>query len=114
VAKKTFREISRATPEQRIAARQYARAEIARLKLKDLRRARRLSQEEMAERLGTNQGAVSRIEHQTDMYVRSLRRYIEAAGGSLVISAYFPDADPIELEMFEDIGEEIPARQTQA
>ena len=104
MAKKTFREISKATPEQRIAARQYARAEIARMKLKDLRRARQLSQEEMAERLGTNQGAISRIERQTDMYVRSLRRYVEAAGGSLVISAFFPDAEPIELE---DIGDEI-------
>jgi hypothetical protein len=40
VAKKTFREISKATAEQRIAARQYARAEIAGMKLKALRHSR--------------------------------------------------------------------------
>ena len=103
MAKKKFREISRATVAQRSAAKRYAQAEAERLKLRELRLACRLSQEEMANRLGTNQGAVSRIERQTDMYIRSLRRYVEAAGGSLVISACFPNAEPIELAFFGDI-----------
>jgi transcriptional regulator with XRE-family HTH domain len=80
------------------------------MKLGDLRRARSLSQQEMAERLSTNQGGVSRLENQTDMYIRSVRKYVEAAGGRLVLSAIFPDAPPIEIEALGEIGDDELAR----
>jgi transcriptional regulator with XRE-family HTH domain len=73
------------------------------MKLDELRRARHLSQEQLAEAWGKDQAAVSRIEHQTDLYVSTLRRFIEAAGGELCITARFPDGDPVELGGFGDI-----------
>jgi transcriptional regulator with XRE-family HTH domain len=91
------------SPEREQELRTEIEREVARMKLPDLRRARRLSQETLAELLGMNQGDVSRLERRADMYVRSLRRYVEAAGGKMWIIAEFPDVEPIELEMFGEI-----------
>jgi DNA-binding XRE family transcriptional regulator len=59
--------------------------------LYDLRRARELSQERMAELMKITQPSVSKIEKQADMYVSTLRSYVEALGGHLVILAEMPD-----------------------
>ena len=58
-----------------------------------MRNARRHSQADLAEALDTDQGNVSRLEQQADMYVSTLRRYLEALGGTLEIVAHFPDRD---------------------
>jgi transcriptional regulator with XRE-family HTH domain len=103
VANKTFDSISRATPEQAARSRKRAKETISRMRLDEIRRARELSQEQLARELGINQGAVSKLEHRTDLYVSTLRRYIEAAGGELRIVAQFPGSEPVELEMFGDL-----------
>jgi transcriptional regulator with XRE-family HTH domain len=59
--------------------------------LGELRKARELTQVALAKALDTTQSGVSRIEHQTDLYLSTLRSYIEAMGGSLELSAVFPD-----------------------
>ena len=41
--------------------------------------------------LKVGQPAVAKLERRTDMYVSNLRRYIEALGGSLEITARFPE-----------------------
>jgi hypothetical protein len=41
--------------------------------------------------LGVNQSAISKIEKRTDMYLSTLRSYVEAMGGSLEIQAVFPE-----------------------
>ena len=64
---------------------------LAELPLFELRRARELSQQDLAQVLGATQPEVSKIEHRTDLYVSTLRRYIEALGGQLEITARFPD-----------------------
>lgn len=78
-------------------------ADVARLKLPELRRARKASQASLADAMGLSQGDVSRIEHRTDLYIRTLRRYIEAAGGQLRIMAEFPDSEPVEITGFGDV-----------
>jgi DNA-binding XRE family transcriptional regulator len=45
----------------------------------------------MAQILGVNQSAISKIEKRTDMYLSTLRSYVEAMGGSLEIQAVFPE-----------------------
>ncbi len=70
--------------------------------LQELRHARHLSQERMAEILSTKQANVSRIERRTDMYISTLRSYIEAMGGKLSIIAHFPDGE-IYINQFESI-----------
>lgn len=109
----TFDAISRATPEQAARSREKAKETIARMRLDDIRRARELSQEQLARELGINQAAVSKIEHRTDLYVSTLRRYIEAAGGELRIIAQFPGGEPVELEEFGDL-EPPPQRQARS
>ncbi|MBW4045572.1 MAG: XRE family transcriptional regulator [Acidobacteria bacterium] len=61
------------------------------LPLEQLRSARSLTQTNMAQILGVNQSAISKIEKRTDMYLSTLRSYVEAMGGSLEIQAVFPE-----------------------
>jgi transcriptional regulator with XRE-family HTH domain len=48
--------------------------------LAELRKARSLSQEDVAAALTVNQPAVAKLEKRGDMHVSNLRRYIEALG----------------------------------
>jgi DNA-directed RNA polymerase specialized sigma subunit len=64
---------------------------LASLPLDKLRKARSLTQVAVAERLQVDQGSVSRLESRTDMYLSTLREYIEALGGTLEMRADFPD-----------------------
>lgn len=68
--------------------------------LQDLRKALELTQVELAKQLGIRQAAVSKIESQTDMYISTLRRIIEALGGQLHIRASFPNDAEYEIEQF--------------
>jgi len=53
--------------------------------------------------LGSQQALVSKLERRADMYVSSLRTYVEALGGELEIVARFPDA-AVRITQFEEIG----------
>jgi hypothetical protein len=64
---------------------------LAEMPLNELREARQLTQQQLAESLSSGQAAVSKLERRTDMYVSTLRRFIEAMGGELEIVARFPD-----------------------
>ena len=64
---------------------------LAELPLEKLRSARELTQTDMAELLGVNQSAVSKIERRSDMYLSTLRNYVSAMGGTLQIQAVFPE-----------------------
>jgi transcriptional regulator with XRE-family HTH domain len=77
------------------------------MRLNQIREARQLTQVKLAEALNINQGAVSTMEKRTDMYVSTLRNYIEAMGGSLKITAEFPDGT-VEIDQFES-SEREPA-----
>ncbi len=97
--------LSKLTPEQRASIDAEVLAEVARMKLHELRKARRYTQQTVAEILGIAQGDVSKLEHRTDAYVGTLRKYVQALGGTFRIVAQFPDAAPIEILGFTDIDE---------
>jgi transcriptional regulator with XRE-family HTH domain len=59
--------------------------------LAELRRARAFTQAQLAEELGIPQSQVSRIEHQAELYVSTLARYLEAMGGHLEFIGVFDD-----------------------
>lgn len=65
--------------------------------LKDLRRARKLTQTRLAKSLHIKQENVSRIEQRTDLHISTLRQYVEAMGGSLSLIVQFPDREPVVL-----------------
>jgi DNA-binding XRE family transcriptional regulator len=69
---------------------QRANAEFQALALSELREAQELTQVELAKKLGIDQGAVSKIERRTDMYLSTLRNVIAAMGGKLELTAHFP------------------------
>jgi DNA-binding Xre family transcriptional regulator len=59
--------------------------------LDELRVARELTQQQLAQVLEINQAAVSKIERSTNMYITTLSKFIEAMGGQLEIRAVFRD-----------------------
>jgi hypothetical protein len=58
-----------------------------------LRDAKQLTQVQMAHLLKISQGAVSKVERRSDMFVSTLRNYVRAIGGDLEIRAVFPEGD---------------------
>lgn len=74
------------------------------MNLAQLREARSLSQAALGEILHVEQPAVAKLEKRADMYVSTLRRFIEAMGGELEIVAKFPDRD-VRIRNFRDLGE---------
>ena len=77
---------------------------VAQMPLHELRRARALTQKDIAGALNVNQPAVAKMERRTDMYVSSLRSYIEAAGGELKVVAEFPEGEVV-ISNFQEVGE---------
>lgn len=67
-----------------------------------LRKDQELTQEELAEIMEIRQSAISQIENQEDVLVRTLERYIEALGGKLEIRAKFPDKVVTLTQFIED------------
>lgn len=61
------------------------------LALAQLRQSRHVTQVQLAETLGISQGNVSRLEARSDVYLSTLRSYVEALGGHLEIAAVFGD-----------------------
>ena len=78
--------------------------------LAELRQAHDLSQQELARELKVKQPAVAKLEKRTDMYVSNLRRYIEALGGSLEITATFPEGR-VSITNFGDLGKTDPPKR---
>src|SRR5438093_6314884 len=61
------------------------------LALAELRQSRHVTQVQLAEALGISQGNVSRLEARSDVYLSTLRSYVQALGGHLEIAAVFDD-----------------------
>jgi transcriptional regulator with XRE-family HTH domain len=74
--------------------------------LAQIRKARESTQVELARLLGISQPEVSRVERQADVYLSTLRRYIEALGGDLRVMACFDDR---EVEVVLENRGELPA-----
>ena len=67
------------------------------MSLRQLRKARRLTQAHVAHQLGISQDGVSRLEQRSDLLLSTLRKTVEAMGGSLSLIVRFPDHPPVEL-----------------
>lgn len=70
------------------------------LNLRELRRLRKLTQARLSRKLRIGQEGVSRIEKRSDLYLSTLRSYVEAVGGELTLVARFPDRPPVILAGF--------------
>jgi hypothetical protein len=55
------------------------------------------SQDQIAVSLGSKQPSVLKIERQTDLYLSTLRRFVEAAGGTLELRVELPGKGVLRL-----------------
>ncbi len=95
---------ARMSPEARDKAETEALRLGKEMDLAEVRRALKLSQEEIGQTLQIKQGSVAKIEKRADMYVSTLRRFIEAMGGELEIVARFSD-HAVKIRNFADLSE---------
>ncbi len=92
------------SPETQARVNARVIAALRELPLAELRRARELSQQTLAEVMGVSQSEISKIEHRSDVYVSTLRSFIEAMGGELAIIARFPEGE-VQVNQFADVDD---------
>ena len=95
---RTLNDLMASLPEER---RQHIEARAATLLeqeiLRQLRKTLGLSQKDLAGLMHITQPAVSKLERQTDMQLSTLAGIVQAMGGTLEITARFPDREPVRL-----------------
>src|SRR6202162_683231 len=79
------------------------------MSLRDLRKARKLTQARVAKALGITQDSVSRLEKRSDLLISTLRKTVKAMGGDVRILAEFPDRAPVLLS---ELSEDDPPRKS--
>ena len=100
-------------PERRRRISAMKQELLAEMPLHELRRARALTQQELAETLHVSQPAVAKLEQRADIYVSSLRSYIEAVGGRLRIVAEFPEGEVAITNFAQAGGDDPPGGRSQ-
>jgi Helix-turn-helix domain len=90
---KTWKSLKRArlTPEARTRVERRVEADLQTLTLKGLRQFRERTQTELSQAAEMTQSELSRLETRSDHLTSTLRRYVEALGGKLEITAVFGD-----------------------
>ncbi|MGI9377716.1 MAG: XRE family transcriptional regulator [Tsuneonella suprasediminis] len=71
--------------------------------LRELRQIAGKAQEDIATALNIKQPSVSKIEKQADMYLSTLRGYVEAIGGELELTVKLPSRPLLHLRSLGDI-----------
>jgi transcriptional regulator len=93
MAAKRYEDLRRRTfsPEQLERIEERVEQELLEINLRGLRELTGKTQEEIADLVKMSQGQVSVTERRGDHLVSTLRRYVEALGGELEVSANFGD-----------------------
>ena len=102
MAKKFSQLLAQMPPERLARIEKETQAMLQEMALSELRKARRMSQAELAHNMGIKQPSVADMEKRTDMYISTLRSLIEGMGGKLEIVASFPDAE-VKIKNFSEI-----------
>jgi len=74
-----------------------------------LAKARKQTWAYLARKLKVTKGTVRRIEKRADLYLSTLRSYVEGVGGELTLMVKFPDRPPVILTGF---GENADSKKT--
>jgi DNA-binding Xre family transcriptional regulator len=93
MAKKFSVLYDRMSPDRKARVEKRVAETLATLPLDKMRKARELTQSELAARMKIAQSEVSKIESRSDMYLSTLREYVESLGGHLVLRAEFPEGE---------------------
>ena len=95
--------------DRRARIEQLAQEMRAEMNLREVRRLRKLTQARLSKKLKIGQEGVSRIEKRTDLYISTLRSYVEGVGGKLKLVVELPDRPPVILS---GLGEDQSERRT--
>lgn len=101
MAKKFQTLLDEMTPARRAKITADVQALHQALRLGQIRETLEFTQMELAEALETSQSGISRIEQRDDVFVSTLRHYIEAMGGELELVARFPDRS-VRITQFDE------------
>ena len=101
------------SPESRARSEATAERLIREMALDEIRAARALTQEHLSTVLGVKQSAISKLERRADMYVSTLRHFIEAMGGQLEIRAVFPEG-AVRITQFQTLAAPKAGRDSSA
>lgn len=74
------------------------------MSLRELRRAMGKTQAKVAADLGVGQDSVARYEQRTDMLISTLSEFIHKVGGTLELTARFPNRIPVKIRGFGEIS----------
>ena len=100
---KNFRLLqAKMSPKARRRSEAKANRLIREMALDELRRARQMTQEQLAAQLKVKQPAIAKLERRADMYLSTLRNVIEAMGGELDVRAIFPDGS-VRIKKLKEI-----------
>ncbi len=101
--------VAKMSPESQEEIRKGTQELLQEMALSELRMARQLTQTQLAEVLKVPQSSISKIEQRADIYLSTLRSYIEATGGELKLMAKYPDRE-IPIRRIGDLAG--PAQKT--
>jgi DNA-binding XRE family transcriptional regulator len=65
--------------------------------LQSIRKSRKITQKQLAERLNISQVNISKVENNSDMMLSTLKAYVTALGGELKMQISFPDKKVVPL-----------------
>jgi transcriptional regulator with XRE-family HTH domain len=80
--------------------------------LRELRQLAGKAQADIASALNIKQPSVSKIEKQADMYLSTLRNYVEAIGGQLELTVKLPARPALRLQSLGDVATTADASST--
>ncbi len=104
-----FKEFSQ--EDQEWIKRRAAELKAEELNLRELRRLRKLTQARLSKKLKIGQEGVSRIEKRSDLYISTLRSYVEGVGGKLTLVVELPDQPPVILAGLGTDDDKRPAKK---
>lgn len=101
MAKPLMELLNRVSPDVKAKAEVQALAILDEMGLAELRKALGVTQVMLADEMGVQQPTVARIEKQQDIYISTVRNYIESLGGHMELYASFPDGTRIRIDQFQ-------------
>lgn len=87
----------RLTPEMKKQVEANVEAAALKINLKNLRKQRNLTQEELAQQSNRRQSDISKIENREDLLISTIQRYVSDMGAKLEINAVFEDKTRVQL-----------------
>ena len=107
-AEEVFRDFS---PESKARIKAMADVLIAEeMALRDVRKTRAVTQEQLAQRLGGKQVYISRMEKRADIKLSTLREYVRGLGGDLALLVTFPDGAAMRIVDRENAQDKARAK----